>query len=92
MSSMEQGSDAQRQATLQKLEEMQMKDTLRMFNGLVERCLVSACCLRSFHRRGSQVVYVVDASFPAVARRFLQNVVNASVRVMEPQAWPASVP
>ena len=25
-------------AMLQKLEEMQLKDTLRMFNGLVERC------------------------------------------------------
>ena len=37
MGSMEHASEADRQATMAKLEEMQVKDMLRMFNGLVER-------------------------------------------------------
>ena len=36
-------------ATLMKLEEMQMKDTLRMFNGLVERCFGE--CVNSFRSK-----------------------------------------
>ena len=34
---------------LQKLEEMQLKDTLRMFNGLVERCFSE--CVVSFRSK-----------------------------------------
>ena len=36
-------------SALQKLEEMQMKDTLRMFNGLVERCFNE--CVVSFRSK-----------------------------------------
>lgn len=36
-------------AMLQKLEEMQLKDTLRMFNGLVERCFSE--CVVSFRSK-----------------------------------------
>jgi import inner membrane translocase subunit TIM9 len=47
--SLQQGSDAEKQAMLMKLEEMQLKDTLRMFNGLVERCFCE--CVVSFRSK-----------------------------------------
>ena len=37
MSSLEQSDDAQRTEMLQKLEKIQLKDTLRIFNNLVEK-------------------------------------------------------
>lgn len=46
---LDQGSEAEKQAMLQKLEEMQLKDTLRMFNGLVERCFSE--CVVSFRSK-----------------------------------------
>ncbi|KAL1515542.1 hypothetical protein AB1Y20_002163 [Prymnesium parvum] len=49
VASLEQSSEADRQAALQKLEEMQMKDTLRMFNGLVERCFGE--CVNGFRSK-----------------------------------------
>ena len=35
-------SDTEKMAAMQKLEELQVKDTLRMINNMVELCLASA--------------------------------------------------
>ena len=37
-------SDAEKQAAMQKLDEMQVKDTLRMINNMVELCFSECVC------------------------------------------------
>ncbi|EOD06038.1 mitochondrial import inner membrane translocase Tim10 [Emiliania huxleyi CCMP1516] len=49
MQSMEHASAEQRTEMLERLEEMQLKDTLRMFNGLVERCFSE--CVTGFRSK-----------------------------------------
>lgn len=41
--------EAQKQQLLQKIEEMQVRDSLRMYNSLVERCFKD--CVDSFRRK-----------------------------------------
>ena len=49
MSAMEHSSDAEKQVVLAKIEEMQMRDTLRMYNSLVERCFSE--CVNAFRSK-----------------------------------------
>ena len=58
---------------LEKLEEMQMKDTLRMFNGLVERCFSE--CVNEF--RGKARSSPEDKCITTCANKFLKHSVRA---------------
>lgn len=60
---------------------------------LVSRCLLSACCLRSW-ASVSQVpfVFIVDVDLPAAAKTFLRQQTNATlVEVTGAPRWPSSV-
>ena len=59
---------------LAKLEEMQLKDTLRMFNGLVERCFSE--CVNGF--RSKALSTSEDKCITTCANKFLKH----SVRVL----------
>ena len=69
MGSMEHASEADRQATMAKLEEMQVKDMLRMFNGLVERCFSE--CVNEF--RGKALSSPEDKCITTCANKFLKH-------------------
>ena len=63
---------------LQKLEEMQLKDTLRMFNGLVERCFSE--CVVSF--RSKALTATEEKCVSTCAEKYMKH----SVRHMRPAA------
>ena len=63
---------------LQKLEEMQLKDTLRMFNGLVERCFSE--CVVSF--RSKALTATEEKCVSTCAEKYMKH----SVRRMRPAA------
>ena len=67
---------------LQKLEEMQMKDTLRMFNGLVERCFSE--CVVSF--RSKALTATEEKCVNTCAEKYMKH----SVRHMRPAAHAPS--
>ena len=69
MSSLEQSDDAQRTEMLQKLEEMQLKDTLRMFNNLVERCFSE--CVHGF--RAKALTATEDKCVHTCAQKYLKH-------------------
>ena len=59
-------------AMLMKLEEMQLKDTLRMFNGLVERCFAN--CVQSFQSK------TLDSKEERCVTRCTAKFIKASAR------------
>ena len=58
---------------MQKLEEMQMKDTLRMFNGLVERCFCE--CVVSF--RSKALTEAEEKCVNTCAEKYMKHAVCA---------------
>jgi len=69
MGNLEVGSEADKAAMLEKLEEMQMKDTMRMFNGLVERCFSE--CVNGF--RSKSLSGPEDKCITTCANKFLKH-------------------
>ncbi len=58
-------------------------------DALIERCLLSACCMRAWHSEPTPLVYIIDAALPRAARNFLSRVTNASFVVSTgPPSWP----
>ncbi|CAL5221622.1 g3844 [Coccomyxa viridis] len=49
MEGLENIPDAQKNVLMQRIEEMQVRDSLRMYNNLVEKCFTD--CIDSFRRR-----------------------------------------
>ena len=84
MGSMEHASEADRQATMAKLEEMQVKDMLRMFNGLVERCFSE--CVSSF--RSKALTGPEETCVNACAEKYLVGKTPALAIVGNPTAVP----
>ncbi|KAK9868456.1 hypothetical protein WJX84_011026 [Apatococcus fuscideae] len=72
MEGMEDLPEAQRNALLQKIEELQVRDSLRTYNSVVERCFVD--CVSSFRSKNLDsteercVTYVLRKVFEACAR------------------------
>ena len=79
MGSMEHASEADRQATMAKLEEMQVKDMLRMFNGLVERCFSE--CVSSF--RSKALTGPEETCVNACAEKYLKHSARVGLRFGE---------
>mmetsp|Transcript_76483 Transcript_76483/g.127448 ORF Transcript_76483/g.127448 Transcript_76483/m.127448 type:complete len:99 (-) Transcript_76483:408-704(-) len=79
MGSLEQSSEAERHAMLEKLEEMQVKDTLRMFNGLVERCFSE--CINGF--RSKILSDPEDKCITTCANKFLKHSARVGQRFGE---------
>lgn len=69
MSTLENSDAAQRTEMLQKLEEMQLKDTLRMFNNLVERCFAE--CVHNF--RAKALTATEDKCVNTCAQKYLKH-------------------
>ena len=58
---------------------------------VLERCLWSACSLRSFHTSPTPFFYIVDEQFPSAAAGFVRDVLRASLLISRRAlAWPAS--
>jgi len=58
---------------------------------VLERCLLSACCFRAWHLPATPLVSIIDSSLPREARRFLRNVLNATLlQVSSHPVWPRS--
>ena len=66
-------------ATMAKLEEMQVKDMLRMFNGLVERCFSE--CVSSF--RSKALTGPEETCVNACAEKYLKHSARVGLRFGE---------
>ncbi|KAK9915815.1 hypothetical protein WJX75_004428 [Coccomyxa subellipsoidea] len=73
MEGLEQLPEAQRNELMQKIEEMQVRDSLRMYNGLVERCFKD--CVESFRRKD------LDSTEEKCVERCCQKFMKHSARV-----------
>ena len=62
-------SDAEKQAAMAKLEEMQMKDTLRMINNMVELCFSE--CVTAFRQKS--LTTAEDKCVSTCAEKFLKH-------------------
>eukprot|EP00891_Asterochloris_glomerata_P005413 jgi/Astpho2/5413/e_gw1.00076.51.1_t len=65
--------DAQKQALMQQIEEMQVRDSLRMYNSVVERCFKD--CVESFRRKD------LEASEEKCVARCTEKFMKHSARV-----------
>jgi import inner membrane translocase subunit TIM9 len=74
--------DREQAQMLAALEEMQMRDSLRTFNGLVERCFTD--CVTGF--RAKTLTDGEDKCVKACAEKFFNHAVRAAARAPPPRA------